>query len=102
MMITLDLLQLIGLLAMVTAVGFGFGSLAVWYSRGDEDPGPGQQQAGAPPPLPRAGYFPDEPLSLWSEHQAQLQAIGREINQMIEDAPQLSYDRDGYRWEGPY
>lgn len=102
-MIDISLYQLMAIVALVTAVGFGFGSLAVWYAcPPSEDSRLPQPQVDAPTPLRQAGYFPAEPESLWSEHTALLQAHEREIRQMIAAAPQLEWKPGEHRWEGPY
>jgi hypothetical protein len=85
MIATLPLAELIGLAVLCCLIGFLFGVIAIWRpAPAPADPGPGQTRAA--PPLPRAGYlepFPTAPISLESEHHAQLDRTEAEIRAMI-------------------
>jgi hypothetical protein len=80
--ITVGYWPLMGGAVLACAIGFGFGILAMWVPR---DPGPGEAHVSPPEvrsPLPRAGSFPTEPLSLLTEHQAQMAAYRRDLDKM--------------------
>lgn len=95
---TLGLWALLGGIAFAVFVGFAAG-VAVMWNPVPKSPGPGQPPTSPPggtrSPLPRAGRFPTEPLSLLSEHHAQLDAHEREIRDLTGHAWQL-YGHLGY------
>ena len=87
--VTIALWQALSVIGLAVASGLLFGAALMWKPEGPLPGRPDIVPARPVPPLPRAGSFPTVPLSLLSEHRAQMAAHEREIREMTRAADLL-------------